>query len=122
VPANNQALAGWLASHRLRYGLTTDYWLGNSTTVDSGGAVAVRTVQINGQSVAPNKWEINGNWYSARSHVANFVVLPRSGSGSWRQEPGAGAIVHSFGRPAQVYQLPAYTVLVWRSNVLTRIA
>jgi len=122
VPADSQTLAGWLASHRMHYGLTTSYWLANSTTVDSGGKVAVRTVQINGQRVAPNLWEINLNWYSASSHVANFVVLPRSGSGSWRQEPGAGAIVHSFGRPVQVYELPAYTVLVWHSNVLTGIA
>jgi hypothetical protein len=120
VPADNQTLAGWLSSHRLHYGLTTSYWLANSTTVDSGGKVAVRTIQASGAAISPNRWEINLSWYSPRAHVANFVVLPQSG-GPWRRDPLAGSIVHNFGRPAQVYQLPAYTVLVWKSNVLARM-
>jgi hypothetical protein len=121
VPADNQALAGWLASHRLTYGLTPSYWQGNSVTVDSGAKVAIRTVQTSGQGLAPNQWEINLNWYSPRSHVANFVVLPRTQPGPWRHEPAAGNIVHSFGKPAQVYELPQYTVLVWNANLLPRL-
>ncbi|MGH3300314.1 MAG: hypothetical protein ACRDOK_01315 [Streptosporangiaceae bacterium] len=119
VPANNQTLAAWLTQHRLRYGLTPSYWLGNSTTVDSGGKVAVRTVQTAGTSVSPNLWEIDLGWYSARRHAANFVVMP--GPGAWRHNPAAGPIVRSFGRPAWVYVLPDYTVLVWTRNVLSRL-
>jgi hypothetical protein len=119
VPADNQTLATWLAQHRLRYGLTPDYWIGNSTTVDSGGTVAVRTVQTGGTTVSPNLWEVDLRWLSAREHVANFVVLP--GPGAWRQNPAASPILHSFGRPARVYVLPDYTVLVWKSNVLSKL-
>jgi hypothetical protein len=122
VPADNQALADWLAGHRLYYGLTTGYWTANSATVDSGGKVALRYVQTTGNGVAPSPWEINLSWYSPRTHVAGFLVLPQAGPGSWRQQPGAGAVVHSFGRPAHVYALPDYTVLVWNSNVLARLA
>jgi hypothetical protein len=119
VPATNQPLAGWLARHQLYYGLTTGYWTANSTTVDSGGKVALRYVQTSGNSVTPSPWEIDFSWYSPRAHVAGFVVLPESGTGSWRQLPGAGAFVHSFGRPARVYVVPDYTVLVWNRNLLS---
>jgi hypothetical protein len=118
VPATNQPLAAWLARHRLYYGLTTGYWTANSTTVDSGGRVALRYVQTSGNSVTPSPWEIDFSWYSPRAHVAGFVALPESGPGSWRQLPGAGAFVHNFGRPARVYVLPDYTVLVWNRNLL----
>jgi hypothetical protein len=118
VPANNQPLAGWLAKHKLYYGLTTGYWTANSTTVDSGGKVALRYVQTSGNSVTPSPWEIDFGWYSPRAQVASFVVLPELGQDSWRQLPGAGAFAHSFGRPARVYVLPDYAVLVWNRNLL----
>jgi hypothetical protein len=121
VPADSQTLASWLATHQLRYGLTTGYWTANSTTVDSGGKVALRYVQTSGNSVTPSKWEIDLGWYSPRAHVAGFAVLPRSAPGPWRGLPGAGAFVASFGRPARVYVLPDYAVLVWNSNVLSKV-
>jgi hypothetical protein len=121
VPADNQALASWLASHRLRYGLTTDYWLANSTTVDSGGRVAVRTVRVVGDGLWPDPWEINRHWYSPRANVATFAVLPGSGSASWRQTPDGGALMHAFGRPLRVYVLPGYSVLVWNRNLLAAL-
>jgi hypothetical protein len=117
VPADNETLASWLSQHRLHYGLTPSYWIGNSTTVDSGGKIAVRTVQTSSNSVTPNLWEVDLQWYSARQQVANFVVMP--GPGAWRQNPAGGPIVDSFGQPARVYVLPAYTVLVWNRNVLS---
>jgi hypothetical protein len=120
VPANNQTLAAWLVQHRLTYGLTPSYWIGNSTTVDSGGKVAVRTVQTGGQSVSLNLWEIDGSWFSAKAHVANFVVMP--GPGDWRDNPAADPMLHSFGRPVHVYVLPAYTVLVWNHNLLSGVS
>ncbi len=120
VPANNQTLAAWLVQHRLTYGLTPSYWIGNSTTVDSGGKVAVRTVQTGGKSVSLNLWEIDRSWFSAKSHVANFVVMP--GPGDWRDNPAAYPMLHTFGSPVHVYVLPAYTVLVWNHNLLPGVS
>jgi hypothetical protein len=119
VPATSQTLAGWLAQHRLTYGLTPDYWIGNSTTVDSGGTVAVRTVQTAGTSVSPSLWEIDFSWFSATAHDANFVVMP--GPGVWRDNPAAYPVLHTFGHPARVYVLPDYTVLVWNHNLLPQL-
>ncbi|MGO8957128.1 MAG: hypothetical protein ACLQFR_07155 [Streptosporangiaceae bacterium] len=120
VPAQNQALAGWLAARRLDYGLA-DYWLANSVTADSGGRVAVRAIKV-GHVVRPYLWEAEPSWYSAQSHVANFVVLPSSGSGPWNLAPSATAVLGAFGQPAKVYFLPDYTVLVWNSNLLGSLA
>ncbi len=120
VPAQNQALAGWLATHRLDYGLA-DYWLANSVTADSGGLVAVRAVKV-GHVVRPYLWEAEPSWYSAQSHVASFVVLPSSGPGPWNLAPSATAVLGAFGQPAKVYFLADYTVLVWNSNLLGRLA
>jgi uncharacterized membrane protein len=120
MPADNQALASWLVSHRLNYGLTTDYWLANSTTVDSGGRVALRTVEVYAGGLRPNPWEIDRHWYWPSAHVATFVVLPGSGPPSWRTTANGGGLVHLFGRPVRVHVLAGYTVLVWRGNLLTR--
>lgn len=120
VPADNQTLATWLTEHKLHYGLTPDYWIGNSTTVDSGGTVAVRTVQTGKTTVAPNRWEIDVGWYSARKLSANFVVIP--GPGVWQDNPAGHPLLHSFGRPDRVYVLPTYTVLVWNHNILSQLS
>ncbi len=120
VPAQNQGLAGWLAAHRLDYGLA-DYWLANSVTADSAGAVAVRAIKV-GHVVRPYLWEAEPGWYSPLSHTANFVVLPSSGPGPWNLAPSATEVVGAFGQPARVYFLADYTILVWNSNLLGRLA
>ncbi len=120
VAPANQALADWLAAHRLYDGLA-DYWLASSVTVDSGGKVAVRAIKV-GHVVRPYLWEAEPRWYSAQSHVANFVVLPSSGPGPWNLAPSATAVVGAFGQRAKVYFLASYTVLVWNSNLLGRLA
>jgi hypothetical protein len=106
--------------HRLYDGLA-DYWLANSVTVDSGAKVAVRAIKV-GHVVRPYLWEAEPGWYSAQSQVANFVVLPSSGPGPWNLAPSATAVVGAFGQPAKVYFLANYTVLVWNSNLLGRLA
>jgi uncharacterized membrane protein len=120
VPAQNQALASWLAAHKLTYGLA-DYWLANSTTVDSGGKVAVRAIS-SGTVVAPELWEAQPGWYSAASHVANFVVLPSVGREPGSLVPTAYAMLRAFGQPAKVYFLANYTVLVWDGNLLGKLS
>jgi hypothetical protein len=121
VPATNQTLASWLVSHRLHDGVTIDYWVANSTTVDSGGQVAVRQVMVAGTGLQPNPWEIDLHWYSPQANVANFAVVPGAAPASWRQTPDGSAFVRTFGRPVRVYGLPGYTVLVWHSNLLARL-
>ena len=44
VPAQNQAIADWLAAHKLTYGLA-GYWIANSITLDSGGAVRMAPIK-----------------------------------------------------------------------------
>jgi hypothetical protein len=122
VPAQNQALASWLAAHRLTYGLS-GYWIANSVTLDSGGAVQLCPLKGNDHTVRPEWWEIQQSWYDPALHVANFVVLPSNGIGP---PPGPGPLaptvagaLGAFGQPARVYYLAQYTVLVWNKNLLT---
>jgi hypothetical protein len=120
VPAQNQAIADWLAAHKLTYGLA-GYWMANSITLDSGGAVRVAPIRGAG-TVWPFAWEDDPGWFNPARHVANFVVLPADGVGPG---PGPGAnpptvasAVATFGQPAQAYFLTDYTVLVWPANLL----
>jgi hypothetical protein len=130
APAQNQALASWLVTHKLTYGLA-DYWLANSTTVDSRGKVAVRAIRTGTPAqqavpgpgvVVPFLWEAQPSWYSASLHTANFVVVPSTGPGPWVGAPSAGAMLRAFGQPAEVYFLANYTVLVWNFNLLGKLA
>ena len=46
VPAQNQSLAAWLAARHLSEGLSADYWVANSTTLDAGARITVRQVSL----------------------------------------------------------------------------
>jgi len=121
VPGQNQALADWLVAHQLSYGLG-GYWMANSVTLDSGGAVRLAPVKGKG-TVWPFSWEDEPDWFNPDRHVANFLVLPADGTGP---PPGPGSnppsvanAIATFGPPAKAYFLADYTVLVWTSNLLT---
>ena len=120
VPAQNQAIATWLVAHKLSYGLS-GYWMANSITLDSGGAVRVAPVKAGG-TVWPFAWEDDPGWFNPSRHVANFVVLPSDGvgpsPGPGPHPPTAAAAIATFGQPERVYFLAGYTVLVWNSNLL----
>jgi len=113
VAAQNQQLAGWLAAHRLDYGLS-GYWQSASTTVDSGGRVQV--VPIHAKVLGPGDWERNSSWYDPRAHDATFVVLqpPRPGA----PYPWDPPIQEAFGQPARTYDVGTDVVLVWNRNLL----
>jgi hypothetical protein len=122
--AENQAVAGWLAAHRLSYGLS-EYWMANSITLDSGGAVQVRSLLGGRAGVFADWWETKPGWYSPAAHDANFVVLPSNGIGP---PPGPGPaaptmteVVATFGQPARAYFLADYTILVWSTNILANL-
>jgi hypothetical protein len=121
APANpEQALAGWLANHHLTTGLGT-YTEDNVTTLDSGGAVRLRTVSWprSGRAV-PRLYQSSASWYDPRTTYANFVV---SGTG----DEGADLIPRAeilalAGPPARTYRFESFTIMVWHENLLALLA
>lgn len=121
VPAQNQDLVAFLTAHGLRSGLS-GYWQANSVTLDSGGQIVIRSVQVHGALglVAPNVWEEKASWYNPRVYAANFVVTVNSPpSQAWEVAPFEAR--DTFGRPARTYHFRRYTILVWRTNLLSRL-
>jgi hypothetical protein len=116
APPANQPLASWLVAHGLTDGLA-DYWQASSTTVDSGGRVLVSAVTLGQGRLVPYQWETDDSDYNPSLHYANFVViggpLPLSGV-----RPAAQ---RAFGPPQQVYRYDGYIIMVWRTNLLTRL-
>jgi hypothetical protein len=120
-PADNQALANWLVTHHLTTGLSTDYWVANSTTLDAGGQVTVRQISINHhwRLARPVTWGSRSDWYDPNQYRATFIVVDDARPGAWIAE-WRGA-VHAFGRPARTLHPDGYTVLVWHRNLLAGI-
>ncbi len=119
VPAVGQDLAGWLAAHHLSDGLS-GYGLANSTTLASGGAVAVRPVTWAGGHAAALARESDRAWYDPAAHDANFVVLlatpaPLDPIAGWQARD-------AFGRPAHTYRFGRYVIMTWDTNLLTRLS
>jgi hypothetical protein len=115
-PAQGQLLAGWLAAHRLDYGLA-GYWQAASTTLASGGAVHVAAVQPGHETVSRGGWETDASWYDPLRHTATFFVLPPGAPGL--AYPWSFDVRAAFGQPARIYAVGACTVLVWNRNLLT---
>jgi hypothetical protein len=120
-PADNQALADWLVTHHLTAGLSTDYWVANSTTLDANGQVTVRQISINHhwRLARPVTWGNRSDWYDPNQYRATFIVVDDARPGAWIAE-WQGA-VHAFGRPARTLHPDGYTVLVWHRNLLADI-
>ncbi len=120
-PADNQALADWLVTHHLTSGLSTDYWVANSTTLDADGQVTVRQISINHhwRLAQPVTWGNRSDWYDPNQYRATFIVVDDARPGAWIAE-WHGA-VHAFGRPARTLHPDGYTVMVWHRNLLAGI-
>jgi hypothetical protein len=118
VAAENMPLAGWLTAHGYTEGLAA-YWQASSTTVDSGGKVLVAPVTDQGTAVYA--WEADAAWYDPGTRRANFVVAMENPDG-----PLGGIAVSAgqelFGRPAHAYRVDGYVIMVYRYNLLTRLA
>jgi hypothetical protein len=109
-------VAGWLAAHRLYYGLG-GYWEANSITLQTVGRVAVRTIYLRNGDASVGGWETKASWYNPRLHHADFVI----------ESPGKGSlnpvwVTEAFGPPAHVYRVADSTVLTWHKNLLTEVA
>ncbi len=118
VPAENEALASWLRAHRLTDGLAT-YWQANSTTVDSHGQVNVSAVtQDDTGRLMPYQWETDDANYDPALRDANFVVADGPAARSGMQISAE----LTFGRPQRIYHADGYTIMIWNTNLLTKLA
>ena len=117
APPANQPLAAWLVAHQLTDGLA-GYWQANSTTMTSRGQVDLSgvTVAPDGDLV-PYEWEADDAHYDPSLRYATFVVAGGPG-----QLPGAqSAALRTFGRPDRVYSYDGYIIMVWNTNLLSRL-
>ena len=123
VPPMNQQLATWLAAHHLRYGLST-YWESSVVSLATGEHVMVVPVatatKTAGSLVRRDEWESTEDWYDPRLHYANFIVQLIKPNGLPAFLPLA-SVANTFGRPAQVYLVGPYRILVWHRNLLPEL-
>jgi hypothetical protein len=118
--AQNQQLATWLEARQLHDGLS-GYWESNVVTLTSGDRVRIRAVATSGGRVVPSLRESDAAWYDPRRSTADFVVLFPGVAGYPGFTPER-AVLATFGRPARIYRVGAYTILVWNQNLLTELA
>jgi hypothetical protein len=123
VPPMNQELATWLAGHHLYYGMST-YWESSVVSLTTGERVMVVPVatatKTAGSLVRRDEWESTEDWYNPRLHSANFIVQLVKPNGLPAFLPLA-SVVNTFGRPAQVYLVGPYRILVWHRNLLPEL-
>ena len=125
VPAP-QPVAAWLASQHQHAGLA-GYWQATATTVTSGGQLLVAPIVISasgpGGATAPraDRWESSAAWYQPGQHTATFVIAVTNPAA-----PGGGlpaALVRArFGPPALQHQIGPDVIMLYRYNLLTRLA
>jgi hypothetical protein len=117
APPANQPLASWLVAHGLTDGLA-GYWQANSTTLASGGRVQVSgvTVAPDGELV-PYEWEADDVNYDPSLRDATFMVADGPGQLPWAQP----AALRTFGAPQRTYSYDGYTIMVWDTNLLSRL-
>jgi hypothetical protein len=109
-------LAAWLEAHGLRYGIAW-YWDASVVTMQSGGRVTIRAVDIkydNNKVLVPI-WETNTLWYDPARYDASFVVADRDG-----RYPAA-VYERRLGRPVATYQVASWVVLIYRTNLLQQL-
>jgi hypothetical protein len=107
-------LAAWLKAHRLTYGIA-GYWEASAVTLESGDRAQVRAIAAKNGHFVPYYWETKPAWYAASLHRATFVIANFSDGLS------VAAAEHSFGRPAAIYQVADCHIMVYRSNLLSRL-
>jgi hypothetical protein len=119
VAAQNQQIASWLAARHLHTGLS-GYWESNVVTLSSGDRVQIRTVALSGGRLTRSTFESKAEWYDPARNTANFVVLSPGVAGypGFTQDQ---AVLATFGKPARTYQVGSYTILVWNSNLLSKL-
>jgi hypothetical protein len=117
APLTNQPLADWLVAHKLTDGLAS-YWQANSTTLASGGRVRVSGVTLGpGDEFVPYEWETDDAAYNPSRYDATFLVA----DGPTQLAGARPAALRTFGPPQRTYSYDGYTIMVWDTNLLTRL-
>jgi hypothetical protein len=117
VPPANTTLASWLVAHDLHYGIS-GYWSSSSVTVNSGNRVQVRALEK--ATMQRDLWMSNADWYNAKLHYANFVVLDNAPGFMNYWEPRA-LVEKYFGAPVRTYHAGRYTIMIYDKNLLRDI-
>jgi hypothetical protein len=111
------ALSAWLAAHHLTYGIG-GYWDASVVTLQSGGSVRIRAVDLHknvnkpGWTINIPNWETNALWYETKRQDATFAIADLHG-----RYP-ATAFQQVFGKPRAGYRVGGYIILVYRHNLL----
>jgi hypothetical protein len=117
APPKNASLAAWLAAAHLRSGLSADYWVANSTTLDTGGRVTVRQISVNqGTLIHPIGWGFKRSWYDPQTQQAQFIVTSDVSSADWADVKNVA--IRTYGPPARTIQDGNLQALVWNTNLL----
>jgi hypothetical protein len=125
VAADSKAQAGgtagvtaWLRAHGLRYGLA-GYWESSAATLESGGQVQIRTVDVSGRQIHPYYWEADLDWYDPARYYANFVLVVVSGDVLVNdvRNPVTTA-ERAFGRPTATHLVGNTEILIYHKNLL----
>jgi len=116
VPAQETALASWLAAHNLHNGLAGPE--SNVVTLDSGGRVRLLVTSFR-PPAAPDAYQSQVSSYYPWLHDANFVVTAPPG---FIPVVPQAEILASFGRPYLVDHYEGYTIMIWRKNLLAHLA
>jgi hypothetical protein len=112
---SSAGLTRWLARHHLTAGIG-GYWQANSVTLDSGGAITVGSVVGAGPGrIVAREWEADMSFFDPARHDADFLVTVPGGPVTAREGTDA------FGRPERTYHYGQYTIMVWRSNLLSSV-
>jgi hypothetical protein len=110
-------LSAWLAAHHLTYGIG-GYWDASVVTLQSGGRVRIRAVDLHknvnkpGWTINIPNWETNALWYETKRYDATFAIADLRG-----RYP-ATAFQQVFGKPAVAYRVGGYMICVYRHNLL----
>jgi len=115
-------LTAWLERHKVTYGIGS-YWDSSVVTLQSGGRVAIRTVDIGpkphhraGLHAYVRGWEMNTLWYSPVRHDARWAIADVRHS-----RYSVHTYESIFGRPQALYRVGSWIVLEYRANLLGEI-
>lgn len=128
-------LAAFLQAHRLTYGIG-GYWDSSAVTLESHDQVQVRAVvSVTAQAykpgapaalwfgpgkLAPFYWEAKASWYDPSQHNATFVIA--NGQYPDTTPLSSAEVEYAFGAPAAAYQVAGREIMVYRTNLLRRLA
>lgn len=120
APPASVALAASLRAHGLGYGIA-EYWDAAAATVESGNRVLIRAVAVRHGRFAPYYWETRRDWYAASRHDATFIIADVPGLHP-HDAFAVTRVERYFGRPASAYRVGVNEILIYRTNLLSRLA